>query len=163
MSNYLKKVEQSIMYNTGSYLKDTIDSYNDGAIYEPLLSDNYDVFSEIDLDTVFKTTKIDKERLSKFVAEFKRAILESIKYGNQSKVMPKLKCTTDEDDALMFTWAHGFFRIFMLLEVKDEESYYGMYYRNLSTDEVESRSAKFPQERYFQILSELTNRVLEIL
>lgn len=163
MSNYLDKSEKEKTYQVGSYLRKTVDSYKDMNIYEALLPDNFNVFSDIEWDKIFENREIDRIRLSKFVSDFKRAILECSRYEMQEKVLPKLKCSIDEDDALLFTWTHGFFRIFMSIEVKDNESYYGMHYHNLSTDEIESRSAKFPQDKYFQILMELTNRVLEIL
>lgn len=162
MNNYLSNIKQKSFYDNRNYLEEKIIYSTNSIKYDPILPNNIDVFSDIDLETIYKDERIDLKRLNKFIREFKKALIECTRNNGKEISLPKLNLTIDDDNALVFSWIHDFFRIIMSIEVKDEESFYGIYYRNIYTDEIESRSARLPENNYFKIFSDLIYRVQEI-
>lgn len=139
-----------------SYIKSNIDK-------KPYLSyatlpEEYDVFSELKLEVLEDAYKEQLLLLEDFLNGLKEKLKYLVMVQGVVRILPKLSLAKDKDDAFIVNWAYSNYRIFINIEKKIEDSFYGIIAQDEEKN-VFSNSGKFDESNYNLV----TNKILDYI
>lgn len=125
---------------------------NSHPFYEPLPME-YDVFSELNIqDVQFQTSQ--KEFLDAILSDLKNKLKELFTYYGAIKTLPKLTVLNDIDNAIIINWIYSNYRIYVNIESKIEDSFYGIVIQDQEKN-IRSNSGKMDYTNYKKIIDQI--------
>lgn len=125
---------------------------NSHPFYEPLPIE-YDVFSELNIqDVQFQTSQ--KEFLDAILSDLKNKLKELFACYGAIKTLPKLTVLNDTDNAIIINWIYSNYRIYVNIESKIEDSFYGIVIQDQEKN-IRSNSGKMDYTNYKKIIDQI--------
>lgn len=125
--------------------------------YAPL-PEEYDIFSEIKIEAFKDICQEQMLLLTDFLNELREKLKYLVSVWGIVRVLPKLNVMKDSEDALIVNWAYSNYRIFINIEKKVEESFYGI----VAQDEEKnffSNSGKFDECNYKLVINKILDYI----
>jgi len=125
---------------------------NTHPFYE-LLPMEYDVFSELNIQNIhFQTSQ--KAFLDVILNDLRDKLRELFVYYGAIRMLPKLNIANDKDDAIIINWIYSNYRIYMNIERKIEDSFYGVVIQDQEQN-IRSNSGKMDYSNYKKIIDQI--------
>ena len=122
------------------------------SFYE-LLPMEYDVFSELNVQSLhFQTSQ--KEFLDAILGDLRTKLKELFVYYGAVKMLPKLNISNDIDNAIIINWIYSNYRIYVNIERKIEDSFYGIVIQDQEQN-IRSNSGKMDYANYKKIIDQI--------
>lgn len=132
-------------------------------IYTMDIESEVDIFSEIPLSIFSESAG---KQISNVMTLFKKEYIRYICEKNSPFVIPKLKCYTDEEGALVVqlssSWKSGNASLYFAFEKDEDESSFGMVWNDDLKKNFESRSGNIVLNNIDEIIHEVLDFIFRV-